>query len=209
MQIDTNWDQIAIYAIIGALILLLIQRIPVIGRLVRFAFSFALVAFCLYLLLQQAPYQPMLARITDQLGIDGQKVEGDEVRIRLSPNGHFWANTTINGVERRMMIDSGATVTTISEQTAREASVKADAAGLPLLLRTANGVTQARAGKIDSFRLGAIEANDLKVAISPAIGNLDVLGMNFLGKLASWRVENTVLILVPKKAEAKKGASPD
>ena len=209
MQIDTNWDQIAIYAIIGALILLVIQRIPVIGRLVRFAFSFALVAMCLYLLLQQAPYQPFLARITDQLGLDGQKVEGDEVRIRLSPNGHFWANATINGVERRMMIDSGATVTTISEQTAREASVKVDAAGLPLLLRTANGVMQARAGKIDSFRLGAIEAKDLKVAISPAIGNLDVLGMNFLGKLGSWRVENNVLILVPKDAAAKKGASPN
>ena len=35
-----------------------------------------------------------------------------------------------------------------------------------------------------------IAASNLKVMISPALGDLDVLGMNFLSKLASWRVED-------------------
>ncbi|WP_460988275.1 hypothetical protein [Sphingobium sp. TomTYG75] len=48
--------------------------------------------------------------------------------------------------------------------------------------------------------LGGIEAHGLKVAISPAIGNIDVLGMNFLSQLASWRVEGRTMILVPRKA---------
>jgi aspartyl protease family protein len=32
---------------------------------------------------------------------------------------------------------------------------------------------------------------------APGLGSLDVLGMNFLTKLDSWRVEGRTLILVP------------
>jgi aspartyl protease family protein len=35
------------------------------------------------------------------------------------------------------------------------------------------------------------------VVTSPGLGNLDVLGMNFLSKLDSWRVEGRTLVLVP------------
>ena len=41
-------------------------------------------------------------------------------------------------------------------------------------------------------------ARDLDVVVSPAIGNVNVLGMNFLSRLDSWRVEDDVLILVPE-----------
>src|SRR3546814_4577440 len=44
------------------------------------------------------------------------------------------------------------------------------------------------------YPLGGITARDLKVAISPALGDIDVLGMNFLSQLASWRVEGRTLI---------------
>src|SRR3546814_12173135 len=47
------------------------------------------------------------------------------------------------------------------------------------------------------YTLGGITARDLKVALSPALGDIDVLGMNFLSQLASWRVEGRTLILVP------------
>ena len=36
--------------------------------------------------------------------------------------------------------------------------------------------------------------------ISPALGTIDILGMNFLSQLASWRVEDRTLILVPRAA---------
>jgi aspartyl protease family protein len=38
------------------------------------------------------------------------------------------------------------------------------------------------------------------VVVSPSIGNLDVIGMNFLSQLASWRVEGRTLVLEPKPA---------
>jgi aspartyl protease family protein len=197
MTTPPDWQQLAIYAVAAAVVILLLVRIPFIGRAIRFVFSLALLAFFLFLLVQQAPYQPELARFSDRIGLDRQEVVGEEVRVRMAPDGHFWVNATINGVKRRMLVDSGATVTAISDQTATSAAVDRDLNLAPIVLRTANGLAPARPASVDELRVGNIVASNLKVVTSPALGNIDILGMNFLSKLASWRVEGRTLVLVP------------
>lgn len=194
---NPDWPQIALYALGGALLLMLLFRLPLIGRLLRFAFSLGLVALALFILIQQAPYQPQLGRVAERLGLDPQEVSGSEVRIRMARDGHFWADATLNGVRRRMLIDSGATVTAISEATAAAARIGGHGAPVPVVLKTANGMAPARTGSVEELRLGNIVARDLKVVVSPAFGDMEVIGMNFLSKLASWRVEGRTLILVP------------
>jgi aspartyl protease family protein len=183
--ITSEWQEIALYAAGAALLIMLLQRIPVVGRIIRFVLSFGLLAFCIFLLLQQAPYEPNLAKLTSGFGIDGQQVVGDEMQIRIAPDGHFWANVTVNGVKRRMLIDSGATITAISQETATAASVGKGSSLVPVVLQTANGAARAETGTVEKLNVGSIEARNLKVVISPALGRLDVLGMNFLSKLAS------------------------
>lgn len=200
LSTGTEWQHIALYAVGAAVILTLLFRLPYVGRILQSVFSLGIFAFCIFLVLQQAPFEPTLARITQRLGIDGQAVRGDEVRIRMSPDGHFWAKVRINAVDRRMLIDSGATVTTLSERTADQARVKRSVTVVPIVMRTANGVVPADTGTVARLRLGGIEARDIKVAISPAIGDIDVLGMNFLSQLRSWRVEGRTLIMVPEQA---------
>lgn len=192
-----EWQHLALYAVAAAVILLLLQRIPVVGRIIRFGFSAALLAFLIFILLQQAPYQPELARFTQRIGLDDQKVAGKELRVRMSPDGHFWVVASINGAKRRMLVDSGATVTAISTSTAREAGVDTGTGLTPVILRTANGAAPAETGAIDELRVGNIVARNLRVVSAPGLGDLDVLGMNFLSKLESWRVEGRTLILVP------------
>jgi aspartyl protease family protein len=192
-----EWQHLAIYAIAAALILMILQRLPYVGRFVRFAFSFGLLAFFIFVLLVQAPYQPELSRITDKLGIDDQRVSGKELRVSMSNDGHFWVVASINGVKRRMLIDSGATVTALSRSTAREAKIDTGTGLAPVVLRTANGAASAEIGRVDEIRVGNIVARNLRIVSSPGLGDLDVLGMNFLSKLESWRVEGRTLILVP------------
>lgn len=205
MTITPEWQQLAFYAVIAALVLLILQRIPYVGRVVSAAVSLALLAFCVFIVIQQAPYQPALAGFAERLGLDRQEVVGDEVRIRMSPDGHFWANVSLNGVERRMLIDSGATITAISESTATEARIGGNANLVPIVLMTANGNVPARTGTIDRMSVGSITARNLKVAISPALGDVNMLGMNFLSQLASWRVEGRTLIMVPEKPGGSAG----
>ena len=69
-----EWQHLALYAVLAAVLIMVLQRIPYVGRIIRFAFSFALLAFLIFILLQQAPYQPELSRLTSSLGLDDQKV---------------------------------------------------------------------------------------------------------------------------------------
>nr|WP_209092188.1 TIGR02281 family clan AA aspartic protease [Sphingomonas trueperi] len=138
--------------------------------------------------------------LSAKLGLEDQRVEGDTVRIRMSPDGHFWARVTLNGAERRMLIDSGATITAISEQTAKQADIQTSE-GLPAIIETANGSVAARRARIAEVSLGPLKMQDLGVVVSQNFGDLDVLGMNFLSRLHSWRVEGNVLVLEPKAPE--------
>ncbi len=210
MPVSTTaeWQSLALYAAGAAVLLIVLFNIPYVGRALRALFSFALLALCLFVLFQQAPYLPGFAEFTQRLGLHDQQVAGNEVRIRMSRDGHFWARARINGVERRMLVDSGATVTALSQETADRAGVEASAGLVPMILRTANGAVEAQTGSIDRLRLGGIEARDLKVVVTPALGNIDVLGMNFLRELESWRVEGSTLILVPRPAEGAEEVTP-
>ena len=196
-----EWQVLALYAVGFALLIMLLQRIPYVGRFIRIAFSFGLTAFLIYLLLQTAPYQPELARFLSPLGLDDQKVVGKELRVTIAPDGHFWVVASVNGVKRRMLIDSGATVTAVSGATARRAGIETGSGLTKVVLRTANGATPAETGSIAELKVGNIVARNLRVVTAPGLGDLDVLGMNFLSKLESWRVEGRTLILVPHRPQ--------
>jgi aspartyl protease family protein len=73
----------------------------------------------------------------------------------------------------------------------------------PVVLRTANGAAVAQTGEIDELRMGNIVARNLRIVTAPGLGELDVLGMNFLSKLDSWRVEGRTLILVPHHPQSE------
>ena len=105
-----------------------------------------------------------------------------------------------------MLIDSGATVTALSTSTARAAKVDLGTSFTPVILRTANGAAPAETGTVAEIRVGNIVARNLRIVTAPGLGELDVLGMNFLSKLQSWRVEGRTLVLVPHHPQpASKG----
>jgi len=142
---------------------------------------------------------PIVTDIGERLGIGGQTVVGDSVRIQMSQDGHFWARVTLNGVEKRMLVDSGATITAMSEDSARDVGIQPTAVGFPVIINTANGAVTARRARVERVSLGTLETNNLGVVVSPAFGSTDVLGMNFLSRLGSWRVEGRTLILEPRR----------
>ncbi|MCD2324859.1 TIGR02281 family clan AA aspartic protease [Sphingomonas sp. IC-56] len=197
-----GWDNINALWLIGGLVLVLsalsARRLSF-GMIFRSLVSWALIILIAVLAVaHRHELAALWTQATERLGIDDQKVDGDTVRIRMSPDGHFWARVTMNGVQRRMLIDSGATITAISAETAQAANV-APGAGIPVMIETANGTVAAQRGRIERLAIGPLATEDLGVVISENFGKLDVLGMNFLSRLHSWRVENNTLILEPRR----------
>jgi len=184
---------IALVAIAVAVVL----RIRVLRSILSFAITAGLVGLLILVVIQRGRFDPYFSRIVSALHLGGQNVVGKEVRIRMAPDGHFWAHVRINGVDRRMLIDSGATLTALSTGTAEAAGLKTDDQLFPVVLNTANGAITARTATLPALRLGDIVARDLPVVVSPAFGDTDVLGMNFLSMLKSWRVEGRELVLEP------------
>ena len=135
----------------------------------------------------------------DRFGIllRGAAAEGRETRIDMAPDGHFWAEVVIDGVSRRMLIDSGATTTALSEATARAARLEPDSP-FPVVLNTANGQVTASTATATSVSVGGVTTRDLPVVISSGHGGTDVVGMNFLSRLDGWRVEGRTLVLAPR-----------
>ncbi|MFG6281534.1 TIGR02281 family clan AA aspartic protease [Sphingomonas sp. S6] len=198
MNLDSG-GQAVIYLLLLILPIsaLIARRVPVL-RVVLSLVSWAVIAgLLLVVITERERFDPYLQYVTRLLKLDDQNVVGEETRIRMSADGHFWAKVTIDGVNRRMLVDSGATLTALSTETATAASLDVRDSLIPIVLNTANGRIQARSATVRDLKLGDIVARDLPVVVSPAFGDTDVLGMNFLSKLKSWRVEGNTLILVP------------
>lgn len=138
------------------------------------------------------------AQIKRVMGNDEQRIAGKIVKLRMAPDGHFWADAMINGRAVHMLVDSGATVTSLSQETAKAAGLDLDQNPFPVQVNTANGVVMARTSSIDRLEIGPIAAADLRVHVAQEFGATNVLGMNFLSRLKSWRVENGWLILEPE-----------
>lgn len=204
-----EWDSIDLIWLVGVLVLVLsalsVRRLSI-GFVLRSLITWALIIVLTVLAVaHRHEIGALFAAASARLGIDDQQVEGKTVRIRMAPDGHFWARVTINGVERRMLIDSGATITAISDRTAAAADV-GEGSSLPVMIETANGTVAARRGNIQRLAIGPLATEDLGVVVSPSFGELDVLGMNFLSRLHSWRVENKTLILEPRRDSTDEGS---
>ena len=189
---------------------LIIARIPLIGRLLRIAVWGVIAMLVIGAVEQRSLFDPYFAKITHFLKLDppdDQQVSGKELRIPMSRDGHFWVRARINGIDRKLLVDSGATITALSVDTAEAAGLKPERSPFPIILKTANGAVAARTARVATLRIGNVVARNLPVVVSPSFGDTEVIGMNFLSKLKSWRVEDNVLILEPHHPQT--AAQPD
>ena len=183
--------------LIGVLGSLLIRRLPALGKLLRAASTLALMGVLVVVVLQVSRLDPRFDLAVPEIGLPEQVVEGAETRVQLSRDGHFWLRAEVNGHPARFLVDTGATLTAVSTETAAAAGMEERAGGLPVRMQTANGAVAAQLTTIEELRFGNVAARGLDAIIAPGLGPTNVIGMNLLSRLASWRVEGNTMILVP------------
>ncbi|WP_346032299.1 retropepsin-like aspartic protease family protein [Erythrobacter westpacificensis] len=185
----------------GVLGSLLLSRVPALGRLLRYASTLTLVGVLVLVVLQLSRLDPRFSMAVPELGLPEQVVQGGETRVPLSRDGHYWLEAEVNGKRFPFMVDTGATLTAVSQETAEAAGLEARDGGLPIRLQTANGTVAAHLTSIESLRFGNVAANGLDAVIAPGLGETNVIGMNLLSRLASVRIEQGELILVPNNPQ--------
>ena len=120
-------------------------------------------------------------------------IEGEELRIPMAIDGHFWIEGSLNGLPVKFLVDSGATMTTIGRDTATEAGI-AVSGRRNQVVRTGNGMLRVATARADSLAIGPIERRQVGLHVADH-EDLNVLGMNYLSSLERWGVEGRWLIL--------------
>lgn len=139
----------------------------------------------------------------DDLGYLGQRLRaeatgspvkiGNVLRVPMALDGHFWVEARINGEPVRFLVDSGATMTTIDQDTARRAGVSM-AGTREQFVRTGNGLIRVGTAVADHLDVATIERSQIGIHVSQT-EEINVLGMNYLSSLKRWGVEGRWLIL--------------
>lgn len=169
--------------------------------LVRTGSTLALIGILSVVVLQLSRLDPRLEVAVPQLGLPEQIVEGGETRLPLARDGHFWLRAELNGTPANFLVDTGATLTAVSSGLAERAGLEPRRGGLPVTIGTANGPVAAQLATADELRFGNVSARGLDIVIAPTLGETNVIGMNLLTRLASWRVEGDTMILVPNNPQ--------
>ena len=128
-------------------------RLPLVGGLIRGIGNLGLIAALLLTIAQVARFTSGTDLALPQVGLPEQTVAGGETRIPMSGDGHFWVRATINGQPSRFLIDTGATLTAVSPDTAADAGIEPQRLRQSVVLRTANGAVRAELATISELAL--------------------------------------------------------
>jgi aspartyl protease family protein len=169
------------------------RRLPM-GKTLKMASAWAAIFAVIFVIFSfRSEFMAVGSRLKAE-AIGSPIQSGEELRIPMAEDGHFWIEASVNGHGAPFLVDSGASVTTISRATADAAGIET---GMRVaLVETANGTVQMRKARADSFAVGHIQRSDFGLQVNDH-GDANVLGMNFLSSLGSWRVEGNYLVLRP------------
>jgi aspartyl protease family protein len=187
------WGVVCILLLLSSLAA---RRLPL-GYVAKAAFAWIAIFAALFAIFSfRFEFNAVWERVkADISGTAGQSVSGEEITIRRQDDGHYWLQLDVNGKPVRFMIDSGATTTAVNADTARETGIEVDTDGYPVYLNTANGSVAAQRGSIQSLKIGTRDIGQHNVVVSESFGDTNVLGMNFLDSMQSWKVEGNVMTL--------------
>ncbi len=104
----------------------------------------------------------------------------NEVVLQRGLDGHYRAEALINNQKVNVLVDTGATGVAISQAVADKLQLKSVAA---VRTNTANGDSVGYMVRLESVKVGGVEANNVSAMIAPSLGGDVLLGMSYLGRM--------------------------
>jgi clan AA aspartic protease (TIGR02281 family) len=112
-------------------------------------------------------------------------------------NGQFATKAVINGIPIDVLIDTGATYLSFSQQDAATLGLTPRPDDYTVAVQTAGGMSRLAPMVVDEVRVGDIVLHNVSAAVSEASGrSVTLLGMTFLGRLTRVEVRGKQLHLV-------------
>jgi aspartyl protease family protein len=104
----------------------------------------------------------------------------NSVVLKRGLDGHYRAEALINNEKVNVLVDTGATGVAISQKMADKLKLKSIQA---VRTMTANGDTVSYMVRLNSVKVGGVEANNVSATIAPGLDGDALLGMSYLGRM--------------------------
>jgi aspartyl protease family protein len=133
-----------------------------------------------------------------QIGGSYARSEQPKVRIWPTPNHMYLVTGSINGFPVNFIVDTGATLVSLSGREAKRLGIDYRVVGTPGYSSTASGIEKIYLVKLNKVRVGDIELRNVEGAVHDGdFPPATLLGMSFLGRL-NMRQDGQVLELEKK-----------
>ena len=122
-------------------------------------------------------------------GAEAVPATGDTLVLQQDLRGHYTVHPLVEGRTVRMLVDTGATTCTLSEEDAAAAGLRVGPHDFTRAVSTANGTVMVAPVRIRELRVGGIVVRDVEAMVVPR-GRLgtSLLGMSFLRRLQGFEV---------------------
>lgn len=110
-----------------------------------------------------------------------QVLANGDLVINRSQDGHFYTTGKVNGKEAKFMVDTGASLVTVSEEFAQKAFIRG---GVSTIFKTANGDRPGRVVDGVGVSIGPMRVTNVKVGVGLHANDEReaLLGQSFLSK---------------------------
>lgn len=112
-------------------------------------------------------------------GGHGRSTGGDTITITAGSDGHFTTPGSIDGHAVQFIVDTGASMVSMSVPQAERSGLNYRA-GQPVRVNTANGATQGWRIMLDSVRVGDVQVSNVDAVVTPQPMTYVLLGNSFL-----------------------------
>jgi aspartyl protease family protein len=119
----------------------------------------------------------------------------DELYFAAASDGHYYVDAMVNGVKIKFMVDTGSTRVVISPRDAQRLGFKVEELSFDTQSSTANGTVWSASVTLDNVTVENHTVDGVPASVSKDDLDVSLLGMGYLNKLKSYRVEKGGLTL--------------
>lgn len=152
-------------------------------------------------MISYAPHSPAFRAANSELlmlrHVIGGEPEPASGAIRKAADGHFWATGMVGRASVRFLVDTGATAVALTPADAARLGLRPETLHYTSHVVTAAGDARAASIRLASLSVAGARIDDVDALVIEKGLDTSLLGMTYLGRLASFQATRQALTLQP------------
>lgn len=121
--------------------------------------------------------------------------DSDALLLRRDESGQFHLNASVNGGDVRFLVDTGADMVALTEDTAEELGITVGE--MQPIMQTASGVGYGAQVTLDEVVVAGVTLTNVDAVVAQGLST-NLLGQSVLGKLGSVNLQGDQMVIRPR-----------